>query len=494
MNKLKWYLAIWVYCLPVFASAQYSFEHIIGENFTGILRFTIESEVGYFSLGVKQYSEQETENGPLIFKFGFNGEILDSLAWYKQDTSFGFSFGFLKDNGNLMCGGTLKSSEDEKYDVTYLCEINQNLELEWEKMYQIPIQTTYSRHDIHNFLITPDSHLILEGSIDTTQYSDDKILFLSKYDLNGNQITFNIYHDWNDNQAGSELINKKDGSGISLIGSLTYTNMNLSYRWIEFDYNLNILDYGNVENNLSYCYLPLSLQWLSDGNLVMANKSFTISGGEPHDLEMRIMDSDYNIIKDTIIYFEEWTNIADHRGIGFTDENSIWVVTYEMAPLWLPGNNVFRIYIFDSQLNVKGMKVLGGKSRYWFFDLLATSDGGCFLTGALRGDSSVYTEDIILTKLMPDDIITSIENHEPTLSNFMEIHPNPFHETLYLRPKKSDVTFRLFDSSGRRIHEVPCSGTQDIHLKTELLKPGFYYYHALNYYQHIVQTGKLIKH
>lgn len=495
MKTLKWYLAVWLLFTGIQLKAQHTFDLIIGKDYQGHLVHTLETEQAYFSFGSRQPDSGEERLGLLAYKISKQGQILDSLNYYKQDTSFGVSFGYVLPNGNLFCAGTLDDSLAGTYfDVTYLCELTPNFELVWEKMYPIPNQTRFSRHNIKNFLITSDNNIIIQGKIDTVQVSNNDLLYLSKYDFEGNQLAFILYPEWKDSDNGSDLIYNQDSSRFYLFGSLTYSSMNLSKRWVEFDMDMTVRDHGVFEDLLSYCYPPLTPRLLSNGNIIMANKSSEINGNQQHDLEMRIMDQNYNMIKDTILYHDEGVNIPDLRGMGFVEENNIWVATYGMASIWLPGFSDFRFFIFDSELRLLGMKVYGGTTRYWFFDLLATSDGGCLLTGVIPKHETANKMNSYLIKVMPEDIITSAEETPFRHDQDVYIYPNPFKDAIHLNTIRKKLTFNLFDAMGQLLISETLTENQDNGLTANHLLSGMYFYQILNNKNEVIQNGKLIKH
>ncbi len=475
--------------------SQQSFELIISNEENEGLSYTIETNEWYFSLGVQHLPYSLDKSQPVIYKINHAGEISDYYFPIKQDTSFGVNLGFLKPNGNLFIAGTLKDSSTIGYkrNITYLCEMTQDLDIVWEKMYPIPFPPHHSTHRIENFLITPDNNIIIEGRIDTSLYDFNDILYLAKYDMEGNQIIFKPFMDWKDSMVGSDLIFKPDSTGFYLFGNFAYGSIGYSKNWIEFDMELNVVDHGFIMDGLCYISCPLTVKRLEGGNIIMANKGTLINPNQPHELEMRVMDQDLNLLKDTVLLHDEYVDIPDHRGMGFTDENNIWVATFEMIPPNFMGTDVFRFFIFDANLKLKGMKVYGGDTRYWFFDLLATSDGGCLLTGIVPEYEGSDSNDSYLIKVMPSDIITNAEETPYERDMDVFVYPNPFCYELKTETLRTGLTLTLFDSMGRLVFKKQIGSIPYSVVSTGNLLPGFYFYQISNK-SLIVQSGKLMKH
>jgi hypothetical protein len=493
MKKLRFFTTIILIAFLNNSNAQNSFELTVSSEITSYLYHTFELNDDFISVGYKQSDLIYEGSGLLINRINQGGEITDEFSYYKQDTSFGLSFGFVKPDGNLYFAGLLDDSVNGwRYNVSYLCELNQEFEIVWEKMYEIPFPTHHSWHTIDNYLITSDNEIIVEGTIDTSLYGYDDILYLAKYNLEGNQLIFKPFMDWKDVVNGSDLIFNPDSTGFYLFGGLSYGSMGYTKNWIEFDMEFNVIDHGLIEDGLCAIRAPLTVKRLANGNIIMANKGTLINPNQPHELEMRIMDQELNLLKDTVLLHDEYVNTPDHRGMGFIDENIIWVATYEMIPPNFMGTDVFRFFIFDANLNLKGMKVYGGDTRYWFFDLLATSDEGCLLTGIVPEYEGSDSFDSYMIKVMPTDIITHAE--ETPYENDMDVfvYPNPFGNELKTETMRTGLTLTLFDSMGRLVLKNQIGDVPYTVVSTGKLLPGLYYYQVSDK-SVIIQSGKLLK-
>ncbi|MBC8488848.1 MAG: T9SS type A sorting domain-containing protein [Bacteroidetes bacterium] len=491
MLYIKVFLILGLFVLNQLLSGQESFELKYSSEENEFLYYTFQNSTGnYISLGGKQIEFGPEPVSPLILNISSTGEIISENIIIKEDTSYSYRYGFEKSNGNYFLIGTLTDSVSPyDYDVTYVCEMTPELDLVWEKLHPIPAE--YIHHSIIDFLITPDSNILIQGKVDSSLYGSNDLIYIALFDMNGEKLDFVLYENWTDYGIYNELIYKPDSSGFYLIGDIgiNYTPKD----WLEFDNNLNIVDYGYIENWLSYLHSPVSAKWLSNGNMIIANNSSGITIPSNQDLEVRIVDQDFNMIKDTIIYYSnEYVYIPTKKGLGFIDENTIWIATFEAAFLFLPGTEVFNFHIFDSNLNLKGVKQYGGDKRYWFFDLTVTNDGGCLLTGMVPDYEGSYNHDAYIIKVMPEDIFTFAEETPFDFDRDVLVFPNPFSTEINIQTVRKNLTFNIFDVAGKLVLSKEIDQIPNYNLSTGKINPGFYFY-TIQYKSRTIQSGKLIK-
>lgn len=477
------------YSLTVFN--QQSFELVESTQESEAFVYTFEDfSKNYISIGARNTEFGADSTSPIIAKYDASGNIIKIKELYKFDTTFSFKYGLQKKNGNYLILGTLSDIVTPKdNNVTYLCELSSILEIIWEKMYPIP--TAYIHHALVDFLIGPDSNIIVYGKADSSQYSSDDLIYTALFSMDGEKLDFRFYNDWRDFGVYNEMIFKPDSSGFYIIGDI---NKNYQPKdWLEIDNNLNIVSFGNIENNLSYLHSPLSSKWLSDGNMIIANLSSGITVPSYQDLEVRIVDPQFNLVRDTIIYYpNEHVYIPVNKGLDFDDENLIWVATFEAEYLFLPGTEVFNFHIFDSNLNLKGVKQYGGDRRYWFYALMVTSDGGCLLTGMVPDNDGSYNLDAYIIKVMPEDILTLSEETLYAFDKDVLVFPNPFSTEINCQTVRKDLTFNLFDMAGKFILSEEIDPIPNFSTPTGFINAGFYFYIIENDGR-IIQSGKLLK-
>ncbi|MCD4695873.1 MAG: T9SS type A sorting domain-containing protein [Bacteroidales bacterium] len=469
---------------------QETFELNYNSSNNEFLHYTFQNSVGnYISLGGKQLEFGPEPVSPVIINIDLTGEIIDESVIVKEDSSYSFRYGLEKANGNYLIIGTLSDSVSPyDFNVTYICEMTPQLDIVWEKMHEIP--EPYNNHLLINFLIDPDSNIIIQCRADSSQYGYNDLLMTMVLGMDGDQLDLNFYTGWKDYGSYSDIIFNYDSTAIYLIGDYVRPQSSLN-EWIEMDMNLNIVNYTSVIDDEHYISTPLSAKMNPYGNIVMANRA-DMEPGANQDLYVKVMDTLFNTIHDTLLFYPENTYLAVNKGLGFTDPDNIWVTTFEGIPPGITGTEVFRFHIFDSELNLKGMKEYGGDTRYWFFDMIVTSDGGCLLTGAVSDNDGSYNANGYIIKVMPDDIITHAEETPFAFDKDVFVFPNPFSTEINIQTVRKGLSFNLYNVSGHCILSSEIIYNNNNTLSTGNLKPGSYFYN-IQYENHIIQSGKIIK-
>jgi hypothetical protein len=471
--------------------SQESFEVVKSSNQNEFLYYTFEDDYeNFITMGCKNRNFGPDSVSALIMKINLHGNIVNEKTFSKTDTSYEFNYGLQKKNGNYFILGTLTDTVS-KYDfnITYLCELDQDLNLVWEKMHTIPNE--YNHHSLLNFLIDPDSNLLIQGKVDSSMNGSNDLLYISRISLEGDLLEFKFYESWKDFGSYGAFLYNFDSTGYILMSSFATGTAGFLKEWVELDLNLNITNQVSVIDPDHYISTPISAKWLSSGNLIVADRA-TMEPGANQDLYVKIMDPDLNMLKDTLIFYDEWVYLPVNNGLDFIDENNIWIATFEGVPPNFPGSEVFRIHIFDSDLNLKGLKVFGGAMRYWFYDLKATSDGGCLMTGVRPDYNGSYNQDGYIIKVMPQDIITNAEETPFEFDSDVAVYPNPFTDYIKLETVREGLRFSLFSSDGKMVMSEKLLSTPYFALSTSGLRTGLYYYNVHDN-SYIIQRGKLIK-
>lgn len=437
-----------LFLMPLFTLSQ-SFELKIGEaGASEYLSNTLEFEGSFYSIG-SRYSPQHPF--AYINKISLDGEIVESAWFPKTDTGYTLYFGLPKTNGNLFCFGGLSHMPTIEFGThAYFCEISPNLEIVWEKADSLPAYNNHTSHRIKNFLLTPSDEIVIQGVVDTALEGTSTLLFLARYDFMGNRHQYNIYTSISDHDEGSELFYNLDSTGFYLFGSLSMP----SYKeWALFDLDFNVIGSGEFEDNQSEFTYPASVRRLSNGNFVIANMISKVGDNFPKGLEMRQYSPGFELIDNVLIYDDKTVAIPMKRGMGFIDENNIWVATFERIPPGIPGitgEEVIKFYVFDASLNLNGTKVFQGDRRYWLFDLLATSDGGCLISGTCDETPISTDNDAYIHKVNLADVVTG-KGDSFTISGELRISPNPADDKLTVQIRQDHCELLIYNIEGKMI-------------------------------------------
>ena len=184
--------------------------------------------------------------------------------------------------------------------------------------------------------------------------------------------------------------------------------------------------------------------------------------------------------------------MAVYNGLEFIDNNNIWIPTYVDIPTNLPGAELFRFHIFDTNLNLKGVKEYGGDKHYCLFNTLVTSDGGCLLTGMVPDYEGSWNHDAYVIKVMPEDVLTFAEETPFDFDRDVIVFPNPFLTEINIQTVRKNLTFNMFDIIGNLILSKEIDHIPNYTLSTGNINSGFYFY-TIHYRNRTIQSGKLIK-
>jgi len=479
--------------LPFILGSQNYYEIVIDTDSTDLGFSTFETNTGsYITLGNTSNGNQGPEftQSPVIVSHT-DSQSYSYAVFHKDDTCYGFNFGFQKDNGNYFIIGSLGDSAHPNYnsyiiDQIYLCELSPDFNLVWEKMYPIP--EGYNLR-VADFLIDQDNHIVMYSSLMITPYSNE-YLFLTKFDMNGNLLCSNFLPDYNPGLY-NEIILKPDSTGYYIIGEVNKNGILRSY--FDIDTDLNLVATGPTLSNL-FGY-PFNAKWLSNGNLFIVNEESSETPGAYRDMQVRIVNQSITTtLKDTVFFDPANVYTPVHDGMDFIYEDLIWTCTFNEAIPYYPGNEVYTVYLFDSEMNMKGMKVFGGDSRWWFFHLMATTDGGCIITGIKRepGGTVNGDYDLCILKFMPEDIITSAEETSTENDRDVSIYPVPFDQFLTIKSAFKNLEITLYDFAGNSMLHEMTGNMNHYRINTNRVSKGFYFY-KIEKNNAVIQTGKLLK-
>lgn len=480
------------YCaIPLFA--QSSYEIIINTDSTDKAIFSFENySGGYITLGVTSNGAQAQEHkvSPVIILHS-DSINFSFKTFLKQDTSFAFQQGFQKENGNYFILGSLGDSTHPNYNIfifnkIYLCELTPDFEILWEKIYEIPEGYNLNLAD---FLIDQDDNIVLYSTLEIIPYSNG-YLYLTKFDMDGEMLCSNFLPDY-DAKLYNDIILKPDGTGYYIIGELTIGS-GFIRDWFDVDTDLNIVATGNLQGN--HFNRSFTAKWLSNENLFIVNGESQETPGAYRDMQVRVCDTNFNTLNDTVFFDPDNVYSPVYDGMDFVYEDLIWTCTFNEDIPFFPGTEIFKVYLFDSNMDLKGMKTYGGDSRWWFYHLYATSDGGCIITGTKREPegTTLSDVDIYILKVLPEDIITSAEETTFKKDFDIDIYPNPFNQYITVESAHDNLQISIYDLMGKNVLSKMTGSLNKIRILTGNLQTGFYTYKITNN-NRIIQNGKLIK-
>jgi hypothetical protein len=484
-NYMKYFLLFLLLSFR-FVYSQHSFEIVLGDkDGHEYVLHTIEHQDNYYAVGHKAIPENVLSN---INRISLEGKLIQSEWYSKTDTASFLSFILPKENGNLLCIGKIAPATSYRYSNTlYFREIAPDLSLVGEKYDSLPVTNTNTNFVINNYLISPMNEIIVQGIIDTALEGHTEQLFFAKYDFSGNRLQHKLYYQYKDYSQGSTLFFNEDSTAFYLCGSLTIQNW---YEWAKFDLDFNFLASGYFPTNeTSLTMTPVTVEWLRNGNFIMANKLRKVGDEFVRGLEMRIYTPDFELLENVYIYDDRKVDIPFFRGMGFIDEDLIWVATHQPEYEYQPTD--IKFYLFDSNLNLKGSKVYHMDVGHRLIDLLATSDSGCLVSGARDQKPLDPYRDAYILKVSLSDVITG-SSEQMAIGNEVRLGPVPATDRLAVQTRNTDCTLLLRDMKGqiilqRRLHD----GVNQIDIRH--LPSGMYIATVSNNESKHIENFKIIK-
>ena len=174
---------------------------------------------------------------------------------------------------------------------------------------------------------------------------------------------------------------------------------------------------------------------------------------------------------------------------GFYNVNAI-PFPYNDNPSWVT------ITKLDMELNVISTHFYGGDAQYCPYSIIATSDGGCFVTGYSydyinnlpNGNGEL---DIFALKTNSEGLVTG--NTEDPIAHNAIIYPNPGADFINIEAglQIKGAMFTLYDMNGRILQQQPIKNTHQ-RVNASNLPSGIYPWQIV--FKHkVIETGKWIK-
>jgi len=114
------------------------------------------------------------------------------------------------------------------------------------------------------------------------------------------------------------------------------------------------------------------------------------------------------------------------------------------------------------------------------------------MTGTIPDFNGSYNDNGYIIKVLQEDIITHAEDTPITMDKDVMVYPNPFDKEIRFQTVRKNLTFELYDVSGKII----VSGDIDDHTESKIstgnLNHGIYFY-TIQDDNRIIQSGKLIR-
>lgn len=390
-----------------------------------------------------------------------------------------------------MITGWERSLETYIDTLTYISKLDSNFQPIWENLYDLIPDGVYAYAEYYqNLLQKPDS-----GYLFATNYDNpgDHKLVLFEFSEQGESLSRVVFEG---DSAGYVLWSLSYNHDSTLYFLYTYRahfiQLEGTCQRITLDLNLNQTDVH---------YYP---RWLRSLSPCIASNGSLITGGlyenmEPpkysnmaafkHDQyfnligECYIADPDYEYRKDNgRISLDSYHSDAVFLAGTFDWDVGIWV----NHPSWIVVGKL------DSNLNLIKETYVGGDAFYHFHTVVATNDGGVFMS-ASRYDYLTQNQerDAYLIKL--DSIEVSVNISGLAIQNLQTIiFPNPGSDALTLQTTEFPSLFQLLNTQGKVTHEQMIIDRKTS-ISTSSLPSGVYIW-VLQDNNTVIDRGKWVKY
>jgi len=480
--------------LHIRCAAQEGFEILIDTDMeSGIAGALKDSHDNVLFTGMHYFPGQPLHSMAHITKVTPGGDTASRQFYYGEDTLCTlFRTIELNNNTYIVFGAIGKHlSNKKKCDHLWVMKLDGYLNPLWEKRYKLAGDFWNPMYEV---AITADSSIYLAGYAAIDGLTHNQRLFMMKFNTNGDTLKTRYPHYSNSSKTIFGIINNADNNGVTVFG-YGFHITGSTIQAIEIDSSLNyqvfpVIDpLGSDQNNIT-------AKRVTDSTYLISGISRNYhSGSSPHyDIQLGLITGDH------VFFDRRWLGRVDtndypawRTSMDFTDKNNIWVSgNIEHFPSQHIDTEIL-VYLLDSQLNVKGMKLYGGDMNYSATTTTATSDGGCVLGCRVYDWKNSFANDLDfwIKKVYPNDIITFAEDTPYPYDRDVLVFPNPFGSALQIRTFRNNLAFALFDINGRKVIEsdIQWGGNG---LNTAGIPKGFYVY-TISTNNRVIQTGKLVK-
>ena len=485
-------LFVFVLLINSGTKSQNTFEIHVSQAGFQLVRNIFEVENNnYVAICNSDYDDNLPIQNTFFLKFSDENNINEYVI-QKQDTVTNITKGFAKNNGNYLLMGSVRDTLSTNSHIKlYVCEVTEGFSIVWEKMYDVPEE--HKKIRIIDYRIGDNGVLTIEGHFrPIDEKYTDPYLFFVKLTMEGEMLGSNYSSKYQSIGRSEDMIIVSDVTGYYLFGQVK-DSLGWSFDWLSIDTNLNIIDRGNFYGTWDYFGGNVTVRNLSNNNLLYIS---TNGGSFFYDvIDMRISDMGLDFLKDTMLIRQDTNMYPGYfNGMDFIDEDEIFIVGYTPGFMFLPGTNDYKVYVVDSELNFKGAKVYGGETRYEMTDIVATSDGGCLVAGAVPDFEGSYDYDIYIRKMMAGDIYTNAEETPVPNDRDVSVWPNPFGDKILAQTFRKGLQFQLFDEKGEMVAQESLSPNGPNSIHSAFLKKGAYIYKIVAIEKgQTIQSGKLIK-
>jgi hypothetical protein len=446
----------------------------------------IEDDNGNFIVPVSifsgtYFSPSQLDRGFLL-RFSPTG---DTCGYYYSipDTSISLThIVSTYDGGYLLSGSSMATGMDSVNLL--LIKLNFDLEVEWQKQHYL----------YGNFMIRisrlfqlDDNGFILTGDVCNypcaTYYP-----YLARIDKHGNIVSENIYNYFSGKRYEYMLNPAKNRIWMFAVGLPPHTNGR----------SVTVLDttFAFISSHpLEPFGTPgFYTKWLNDTSFIYSYQARKV--GLPYqdqEFTIDIRDTLFNVLQfDQFGLPDSYDIPATYKGLDFRHPDTIFYAANTGLAFGPPSpgyTNWFMVRQSDGQLLERYRHFYGGNAYYYANAIIATSDGGCFVTASKYNHGTDNLE-LLFLKLNSEGVL--VGTNDPDIQQRMSLlYPNPASYEVVLETYLDATTIKMYDINGRMVrHYNGIKGKNLINLSG--LSAGMY---VISLYSkgEFIENHKLIK-
>jgi hypothetical protein len=482
--------------LIVFADylfAQHTFEKTFSRPEDQIINNVIEDKDGNYIMAGRIKDTESTFYSGYIIKVDTTGNLLQEEIISPNDSISSLFFNIHLFNNHFYILGSQMVSYPDTSKLWYL-KLNSNMEIEDEKLLNIPIGRWFS---YMNSIIDSDTNIVITGyttrfdTVSPSPYNNDPFFF--KISILGDSLSSNFISNDYHLSLSYDIIEKVDNSGYFSFGFKYSSSISAGSQRYELTKQFDSIEILSVPYNING-YVSSSI--LNDSIIVLCGSG----GSEPApEYSLNVLSTTFNNTPLNYNYFKMEDAVRDYSGyyqnIDIFD-NSIYISGTSnfdyVNPFWSTFNSWYHLVKLNSDFSSIWEYWYGGDAYYFLYGILATNDGGCIMVGN-RYDYETQNQerDIYIVKVDSNGLVTWSQEI-PVNSLSTMVYPNPGTGQLNIKTSINNVDFELINLNGQVVIRKRLDENQS-DINTEILKSGIYFYRLIDKKNKAIETGKWIK-
>jgi hypothetical protein len=493
MRLITGYAILLLFVTPVLAQHSFEISYATEEDET-IISGAIDNQGNVILVG-----NIGTFNG-----FHYDGLVMKILPdgnYFTQRFNIEGAFSYFSevvilDDGNYFIIGSLRFDSvytNNKY--LWVLTLDGSLEIIHEETYLI--NEDYVGYGPYmKALIGNDSIIRLVGqayelNTNPNQTQTDYVMF--KLSQNGDTL-LSKYYPFPHWETPYDLIKIPGSDELMLIGQAIslYGTPELVF----LDGDMNILYYNKIIQGMKG-RLNTDL-WLNDTDFLMAGNN---NSNNERYIGVYHMDTSaymhYELVldrPDTVDY------MASFKSMAYANDSTIYIVGYQSyIQLWTTVPTKVFLYVIDRDMNLLGMKYLGGDANYSTSGIINAHDDGCLIWGRRYvNPDGIPERDIHIWKVLREEIEISVSVEHINKPGYKaSVWPNPVSEELFVSISGINVDaesrFQIYNMAGYKLYDSRISSEGNfLKVNVRNLEAGVYAYRIIQG-RHEAISGKFIK-